>query len=48
MRKNNLKTNNFDELPDIEELWIKLDSDYTLKVYYEDDKWYECIVKKVG
>ena len=36
------KTNNFDELPDTEELWIRID-DYTLKVFFKDNYWWECI-----
>ena len=36
------KTNNFDQLPKTEELWIIIDN-WKLKVYYKDDKWWESI-----
>lgn len=36
------KTNNFKELPGTRELWIKI-GDYTLKVLYKKEKWFECI-----
>ena len=36
------KTNNFNELPKTEELWIKV-GEWILKVYYKDEKWWESI-----
>ena len=39
-------TNNFYELPNTTELWIKIDEEYTFKVLYKDDYWHECIVQK--
>lgn len=39
------KTNNFDELPFTNELWVVLDEELNikLKVAFKDNKWYECI-----
>lgn len=35
-------TNNFRELPNTRELWIKI-GEYKLKVLYKEEKWFECI-----
>jgi hypothetical protein len=45
-----MNTNNFDELPETETLWINLDDDYTLKIYFrnEDQTWHEYIKKSDG
>jgi len=40
-------TNNFDSLPNTKELWVKA-GDYTFKVIYKDEAWYECIQKRDG
>ena len=37
-----MKTNNFDELPKVPELWVQV-GDYKFKVFIKEGQWYECI-----